>query len=116
MTEAQLRKEIAARYELPSCLIKYFNTDKNENKSIEIVIEKETENIISKLNTEYFRTPKLNGELPTPALRLERLKSGIKVKKAYFIKKNYNFLRYVVEKDKIFLEAVSEAEVKNGVS
>lgn len=115
MTEAQLRKEIAARYELPSCLIKYFNTDKNENKSIEIVIEKETENIISKLNTEYFRTPKLNGELPTPALRLERLKSGIKVKKAYFIKKNYNFLRYIVEKDKIFLEAVSEAEVKKGL-
>ena len=115
MTEAQLRKEIAARYELPSCLIEYFNTDKNENKSIEIVIEKETENIISKLNTEYFRTPKLNGELPTPALRLERLKSGIKVKKAYFIKKNYNFLRYIVEKDKIFLEAVSEAEVKKGL-
>ena len=115
MTEAQLRKEIAARYELPSCLIQYFNTDKNKNKSIKIVIEKETENLISKLNTEYFRTPKLNGELPTPALRLERLKSGIKIKKAYFIKKNYNFLRYVVEKDEIFLEAVSEAEVKKGL-
>ena len=115
MTEAQLRKEIAARYELPSCLIQYFNTDKNENKSIKIVIEKETEKLISKLNTEYFRTPKLNGELPAPALRLERLKSGIKIKKAYFIKKNYNFLRYVVEKDEIFLEAASEAEVKKGL-
>ena len=115
MTEAQLRKEIAARYELPSCLIKYFNTDKNENKSIEIVIEKETEKLISKLNTEYFRTPKLNGELPAPALRLERLKSRIKIKKAYFIKKNYNFLRYVVEKDEVFLEAASEAEVKKGL-
>ena len=45
MTEAQLRKEIAARYELPSCLIQYFNTDKNENKSIKIVIEKETEKL-----------------------------------------------------------------------
>ena len=115
MTEAQLRKEIAARYELPSCLIQYFNTDKNENKSIKIVIEKETEKLISKLNTEYFRTPKLNGELPTPALRLERLKSGIKIKKAYFTKKNYNFLRYVVEKDEIFLEAASEAEIKKGL-
>ena len=115
MTEAQLRKEIAARYELPSCLIQYFNTDKNENKSIKIVIEKETEKLISKLNTEYFRTPKLNGELPAPALRLERLKSGIKIKKTYFIKKNYNFLRDVVEKDEIFLEAASEAEVKKGL-
>lgn len=115
MTEAQLRKEIAALYELPSCLIEYFNTDKNDNKSIKIVIEKETENLIQKLNTEYFRTPKLNGELPTPALRLERLKSGIKIKKAYFAKKNYNFLRYIVEGNDIFMEVISEAEIKKGI-
>ena len=115
MTEAQLRKEIAALYELPSCLIEYFNTDKNDNKSIKIVIEKETENLIQKLNTEYFRTPKLNGELPTPALRLERLKSGIKIKKAYFVKKNYNFLRYIVEGNDIFMEVISEAEIKKGI-
>ena len=68
-----------------------------------------------KLNTEYFRTPKLNGELPTPALRLERLKSGIKIKKAYFAKKNYNFLRYIVEGNDIFMEVISEAEIKKGI-
>ena len=92
MTEQQLRKEIAALYELPSCLIQYFNTDKNTAKSIKIVTSADTRNIFNLLNTEYFRTPKLNGELPEPALRLERLKQELKVKKAYISKKNYNFI------------------------